>query len=123
MPTPSSPRAPDPSNSAQPDPVSRLTPARHRALELIARHHVTLYRPLRGPFRVHTSGTTARITMPVYDALADARLITRDVTSSIHSGQRVLLTPAGQATLNALGAAPPLRPAPAPSPAPRGRTR
>ncbi|MFE4664515.1 hypothetical protein ACFRI7_11885 [Streptomyces sp. NPDC056716] len=102
----------------------RLTPARHRALEIIDRHDVVLYRGFRGPFRVMATGTSARITMPVIDALSAAGLIARDVSVSIHSGQPLLLTPAGRATLHAAGTAPGADARAAPAPASRqGPTR
>ncbi|MFJ4688856.1 hypothetical protein [Streptomyces sp. NPDC088789] len=67
------------------------------------------------------AGTSARITMPVLDALTAAGLVTRDVSVSIHSGQPLLLTPAGRSTLHALGEAPDAGAAAAPPPVSRHR--
>ncbi|WP_329025735.1 hypothetical protein [Streptomyces sp. NBC_00690] len=123
VPAPTPPDAQPPTPTVWPEPVYRLTPARHRALEIIARHSVVVRDFSRRLARVST-GISARITMPVFEALQADGLIVRDRSTSLYTGQRVLLTPAGQATLNALGEAPPSGPGIAAPRAPaRGHTR
>ncbi|MFD8980481.1 hypothetical protein [Streptomyces sp. NPDC059564] len=82
-----------------------LTAIQHRALHLI---HTSTVKYSQWPRKqpVVDSGSPERITVRSVDALADKRLVARDVSTGLHVGQRLHLTPDGLQVLRRLGPAP-----------------
>ncbi|MFZ3548813.1 hypothetical protein ACODT3_25010 [Streptomyces sp. 4.24] len=100
--------APAPAHKAGPAPTAappKLTAAQHRALHLIHTSTVTYSQwPRKRPDV--SSGSPERITTRSVDSLMEKRLIRRDVSSSLHQGQRLHPTDAGLQALRRLGPAP-----------------
>ncbi|MFJ9551220.1 hypothetical protein [Streptomyces erythrochromogenes] len=100
--------APAPAHKAGPAPTAappKLTAAQHRALHLIHTSTVTYSQwPRKRP--AVSSGSPERITTRSVDSLMEKRLIRRDVSSSLHQGQRLHPTDAGLQALRRLGPAP-----------------
>ncbi|MFG2979372.1 hypothetical protein ACGFYY_41105 [Streptomyces sp. NPDC048331] len=93
-----------PQSPSTPDKVT-LTAIQHRALHLIHTSTVTYSQwPRKRP--VVDSGSPERIPVRSVDALADKRLVARDVSTGLQVGQRLRLTPDGLQVLRRLGSAP-----------------